>query len=286
MASGIQVGGKGVQTASGGVVALADLGPGQRLGIAGLFWPDTAARAALIGHLASLLIPGAAAVRAARGRWSALGRRTPWRDHEAAIQGTMAGTSLERRLSRQLMAAGPSVRRLRRGATLVEQGTLGNELFLLLEGRLAVEVDGERVGQVGPGAILGELALLEHDVMVVGVVPARLRDRASLLAMAATLRANPYRVAARLDQWRFGPTVALIAAEVPVEQFRQVRRRLGTIEGLSLERHPGLVGRRTATLRALTPCRVAVVPDGVGVLDREALAELAEGRRFLPAPAA
>jgi hypothetical protein len=78
--------------------------------------------------------------------------------------------------------------------------------------------------------------------------------------------------------------VALIAAKLPVEQFRQVRPRLGTIEGLSLERHPGPVGRRTATLRALTSCRVAVVPDGV--LDREALAELAEGRRFLPAPAA
>jgi hypothetical protein len=43
-------------------------------------------------------------------------------------------------------------------------------------------------------------------------------------------------------------------------------------------------GRRTATLRALTSCRVAVVPDGV--LDREVLAELAEGRRFRSAAAA
>ena len=74
-------------------------------------------------------------------------------------------------------------------------------------------------------------------------------------------------------------------AKVPVEQFRQIWPRLGIIEeGLSLERHPGRPGRRTATLRALTSCRVAVVPDGV--LDREALADLAERRRFMPSPAA
>jgi CRP-like cAMP-binding protein len=127
----------------------------------------------------------------------------------------VGGTALERRLSRQLIAAGPSVRRLRRGATLVEQGAPGHELFLVLQGWLAVEVDGERVGRVGPGAILGELAVLEHDIMVVGVVPAGLRDAAGLLAMAARLGANPYRIAARLDHWQFGPTVALIVARFP-----------------------------------------------------------------------
>jgi hypothetical protein len=46
----------------------------------------------------------------------------------------------------------------------------------------------------GRGAILGELAVLEHDLVVVGVVPARLRDRADLVAMAAMLGANPYQV--------------------------------------------------------------------------------------------
>ena len=127
--------------------------------------------------------------------------------------------------------------------------------------------------------------MLEHDIMVVGVVPARLRDAAGLLAMAARLGANPYRVAARLDHWQFGRTVALIVAKVPVEQFRQVRSRLGIVEEeLSLQRRPGRPGRRTATPRALTSCRVAVVPDGV--LDREVLAELAEGRRFRSAAAA
>ena len=228
MASGTHVASKGVRTSYGGVATLPDLSPRLRLGLTGLLWPDGATTAALMRTLASLLNLGAGAVRAAGGRRSTLGRHMPWRDHEPATQVIAAGTALERRLSRQLIAAGPSVRMLRRGATLVKQGAAGDELFLLLEGSLAVEVDGHRVGEVGPGAILGELAVLEHDLVVVGVVPARLRDRADLVAMAAMLGANPYQVADRLDHWRFGPTVALVVAKVPVEQFRQIRPRLAS----------------------------------------------------------
>ena len=51
--------------------------------------------------------------------------------------------------------------RVQQGETLVEQGEAGDELFLLLDGVLDVEVDGETVGQVGPGALLGERAALE-----------------------------------------------------------------------------------------------------------------------------
>ena len=177
-----------------------------------------------------------------------------------------------------------AIRRLRRGATLVKQGTPGGELFLVWDGCLAVEVDGMRVGEAGPGAVLGELAVLEHDHMAVGVVPARLPDRARLLAMAETLGANPFQVAARLDSWRFGPTVAMVVATLPVRRFQDVQLRLGAVPGLCLTRYPGPAGRRTATLRALTSSRVAVLPEGA--LDRAALVELAEGRRFMPAAAA
>ena len=52
-------------------------------------------------------------------------------------------------------------RRVQQGETLVEQGEAGDELFLLLDGVLDIEVDGETVGQVGPGAMLGERAVLE-----------------------------------------------------------------------------------------------------------------------------
>ena len=44
---------------------------------------------------------------------------------------------------------------------LVEQGQLGAELYLLLDGVVAVEVDGEPLAELGPGAILGERAVLE-----------------------------------------------------------------------------------------------------------------------------
>ena len=49
-------------------------------------------------------------------------------------------------------------RALDAGRTLVEQGDTGTDLFVLLDGVLAVEVDGDEVAQVGPGAVLGERA--------------------------------------------------------------------------------------------------------------------------------
>jgi CRP-like cAMP-binding protein len=75
----------------------------------------------------------------------------------------MAESSLERQLSTSIMRGGakPRTRTLAQGSTLVEQGQAGSEMYLLLDGMLAVEVDGVRVGDVGPGAVIGERALLE-----------------------------------------------------------------------------------------------------------------------------
>jgi CRP-like cAMP-binding protein len=107
-------------------------------------------------------------------------------------------SELERELSAIIIGSDPPFRRLDRGEVLVSQGEPGDELFLLFDGVLAVEQDGHQVAEVGPGAILGEMALLEG-------------------------------------------------------------------------------GRRTATLRAVTRCRVAVVPGDR--VDRDALAEVARRRR-------
>jgi hypothetical protein len=74
--------------------------------------------------------------------------------------------------------------------------------------------------------------------------------------------------------------MAVIVAEIPAKQFRKVERQLRAIQGLMFTRQPprdAPPGRRMATLRAMTPCRVAVVPEAL--LDRDALAELAKGRR-------
>jgi CRP-like cAMP-binding protein len=111
---------------------------------------------------------------------------------------TAVETELERQLSAIIIGSDPPFRRLKTGEALVTQGDAGDELFLLFDGVLAVEQDGEQVAEVGPGAILGEMALLEG-------------------------------------------------------------------------------GRRTATLRAVTRCRVAAVPGDR--VDRNALAEVARHRR-------
>ena len=130
---------------------------------------------------------------------TAFGKHSPWGDEDSPALVTVAETALERQLSAQLMQAGtkPKVRKLAAGSTLVEQGEPADSLFLLLDGVLAVEVGGEKLAEVGPGAILGERGVLE--------------------------------------------------------------------------------GRRTATLRAVTPAKVAVATHDQ--IDREALAQVSEGHR-------
>jgi Cyclic nucleotide-binding domain len=91
------------------------------------------------------------------------GERTPWGSEDSPAFVTEVETALERELSQTIMRGGtkPLFRSLAVGKTLVEQGQTGEELFLLLDGVLAVEVDGKALAEVGPGAILGERALLE-----------------------------------------------------------------------------------------------------------------------------
>jgi CRP-like cAMP-binding protein len=216
-------------------------------------------------------------------RWlrEAFGQHTPWGHEDSTALVTAVESALERRLSRLVLEARLPFRRLSPGATLVEQGTAGREIYIVLDGLLAVELDGQVVSEIGPGAFVGELAALEHDVIVVSAVPARVDDRPRVQATLATiLGVDPMRIAAKLEQRLFDPSVAVIVAELPAKQFRKVERQLRAIQGLMFTRRPlrdDPPGKRTATLQAVTPCRVAVVPQAL--LDRDALAELAKGRR-------
>ncbi len=116
-------------------------------------------------------------------RWyrRSFGRHTPWGDEQSPALVTAVESALERQLSAVIIDSQPRFVRLQPGEDLVEQGAPGDRLFLLFDGVLLVLRDGRPVTEVGPGAVLGEMALLDG-------------------------------------------------------------------------------GRRTATLRAVTPCRVAVVP--------------------------
>jgi hypothetical protein len=91
------------------------------------------------------------------------GSHTPWGEEDSPAFVTAVETALERELATHIMRGGakPTVRKIKEGALLTEQGDEGDEVFLLLNGVLAVEVDGERLAEMGPGAILGERAALE-----------------------------------------------------------------------------------------------------------------------------
>jgi hypothetical protein len=125
----------------------------------------------------------------------AFGVHTPWGDRESPAVVTEVETALERELSRAIMGGGkPSIRTLKAGEALVRQGEPGTELFLLLDGVLVVEVDGEQLAEIGPGAVLGERALLEGGARTssliattpcrVAAVPADKLDRAALEELA------------------------------------------------------------------------------------------------------
>ena len=129
------------------------------------------------------------------------GERTPWGDEESDAFVTAAESALEREISRKLMAGKMITERrtLEPDETLVEQGAPGDELYLVLDGVLAVEIDGEAVAEIGPGAIVGERALLEGGIRTatlraqtrcrIAVIPGELIDRQELEDLAVTRRA-------------------------------------------------------------------------------------------------
>jgi hypothetical protein len=128
------------------------------------------------------------------------GDRTPWGDEESPALVAAAESELERALSRDLMTAGATSgrRKLSAGETLVEQGQAGDELYLILDGTFGVEVDGEEVAELGPGAIVGERAVLDDGTRTatlrsrtasrVAVIPAEALEPAELDALSTQRR--------------------------------------------------------------------------------------------------
>lgn len=92
----------------------------------------------------------------------AFGKHTPWGDEESPALITVAETALERQLSATIMRSGkkPKIRKLVAGKVLVEQGSPGDCLYLLLDGVLSVSVNGQKIAELGPGALIGEHAIL------------------------------------------------------------------------------------------------------------------------------
>jgi hypothetical protein len=134
------------------------------------------------------------------GKWfnHSYGDRTPWGEQDSPAVVAAVESALERSLSTAIMRGGakPRVRSIAEGETLVRQGEPGTEVYLILDGMFVVEVDGEEVAEIGPGAVVGERAALLDGTRtatlrartpgrVAGVPPDAL-DAAALSSLEAT----------------------------------------------------------------------------------------------------
>lgn len=97
---------------------------------------------------------------------NSFGGHTPWGDEESPAMVTAVETALERQVAGHIMRGGtkPDYRKLSAGDVLTTEGEPGDDVYLLLNGVLVVEVGGESITEVGPGAILGGRAALEGGV--------------------------------------------------------------------------------------------------------------------------
>jgi len=102
----------------------------------------------------------------------AFGRRNPWSGMNLPALIKDAETPLEREISNEIMGKGrrrPIIQEVAAGQVLLEQGQPGDAIFLLLDGVLTVEVDGRKVAEIGPGAVIGERAHLEEGVRTASI---------------------------------------------------------------------------------------------------------------------
>jgi Cyclic nucleotide-binding domain len=127
---------------------------------------------------------------------NSFGSHTPWGDQDSEALVTAVETALERTLSGQLMhgAAKPRIENVKAETALIRQGEAGTTVYLLLDGVVRVERDGQALAEYGPGVMLGERALLEDGTRtstVTAVTPCRVAsvdasqfDRAALAELS------------------------------------------------------------------------------------------------------
>jgi CRP/FNR family cyclic AMP-dependent transcriptional regulator len=61
---------------------------------------------------------------------------------------------------------------IEQGREFVTQGDVGREAFVIVEGTAEAYRNGKKIGELGPGACVGELALLDHGPRTASVVAA------------------------------------------------------------------------------------------------------------------
>ena len=93
------------------------------------------------------------------------------------------------------------------GKVLAQQGTFGDQFFVIEEGTAEVTRDGQRVAELGPGDFFGEMALLQADrrtATVTATTPMTLivMTRASFRAIDTTMPRVHESVAQAIEQRR------------------------------------------------------------------------------------
>lgn len=110
----------------------------------------------------------------------AFGDFSPWGGDESPALVIAVESALERQLSSVIMGKGrPKVRKLKAGAALTQQGEQAEAIYLLLDGVIQVVVDGEEIANLGPGALIGERAVLEggrRTATLVAVSPCKVAE--------------------------------------------------------------------------------------------------------------
>jgi hypothetical protein len=110
----------------------------------------------------------------------AFGDYSPWGGEDSPALVTAVESAMERELSRVIMGEGkPKIRKLKEGAVLTEQGEEADAVYLLLDGVIQVLVDGNEVANIGPGALIGERAVLEagrRTATLVAISPCRVAE--------------------------------------------------------------------------------------------------------------
>jgi CRP-like cAMP-binding protein len=85
---------------------------------------------------------------------------------QAQLEKTLEVVPLFRNASRKeraLVARLADVTQYVAGATLTREGDKGESMYVLLQGAASISRDGHKVVDVGPGAVIGELALLTDE---------------------------------------------------------------------------------------------------------------------------
>jgi Cyclic nucleotide-binding domain len=119
------------------------------------------------------------------GQWAnhCFGDGTPWGTYDSPALVTAVESALERDLGTSIMRGGakPKIRTLDAGEALTTQGEAASDVYLVLDGVFTVEIDGQGVAEIGPGAVVGERAAVEGGIRTATL---RATTRARVAAIA------------------------------------------------------------------------------------------------------